>query len=262
MAKKKASAKKMIEAAKKQLALAKPEKPKITKEEANHRTEEIYSTWIAMGKAWWRLGVEIQLAIEDHVPEALGQSFTEWTQSVFGDGWQKIRRAFLAVKALKGVPTEKLEKISEGNAYVLAHLPEKTRKDSDWIKSAIDMTNEKFRAKAERYIAKKTGLKDPMVPFSEAFGYATLPQSLAKIITQVLKLSCRINDFDWDQKEGRIASTEDVFSAYLTTYQGSPDGDKARQEADAQEMIGEDNGEAIDVVPEGQEYEDQGSSGV
>lgn len=228
----KKSASKMIEEAKKQVAsgaIVKPERPKITNAEAKERTEKIRTVWKAMGEAWWTLGQEVQLAIEDRVPEALGKSFTEWSQEVFGDGWQKIRRAFLCVKALRGVPMEKLEKISEGNAYVLAHLPEKTRKDSDWIKSAIEMPNDKFREKADRFIAKKTGLRDPMVKFQDAFGFSTLPKSLAKVIEQALKLASKINDFDWDAKDGRISCTEDVFSSYILSYQDFPVGGKVKQ---------------------------------
>ena len=243
----KKSATKMIAAAKKQVetqALAKPKHFKVSNAEARERTEQIRETWVAMGKAWWTLGREIERAIEDRVPEALGQSFTEWSKDIFGDGWQKIRRAFLAVKALRGVPLEKLEQISEGNAYVLAHLPEKTRKESEWIKNAIEMPNEDFREKADRYIAKKTGLKDPMVKFQEAFGFATLPKSLAKVIEQALKLSCKINDFDWDQKEGRIACTEDVFSHYITDFQNA----QRHEQRGLQMGFGPDGPGDIDVL--------------
>ncbi len=233
--KKRKSAAQLIRDAKAEVekqAIVKVEKKtllKLTLEEAKERTDAIRTKYQAMGRMWWELGRDVQKVIEDRVPEALGQTFTEWAESVFGDGWQKIRRAFLSVKALRGVSTEKLEKISEGNAYALAHLPEKTRRDPDWVKKAIELPNEKFKEAAERFIARKTGLRDPMVKFQEAFGFATLPKSLATKITSVLKMAAKVNDFDWDQKEGRISSTEDVFASYELTYQEYPQGGKLKE---------------------------------
>lgn len=259
------SAAKMMEAAKKQVAstaivkLAKPEKPKLSKAEADERTERLAQLAKQYHSIWCALGMEIARAVADGVPAATGLLFTDWTQKVFGDEWQKIRRAFLSYKALSHLPMEKLERISEGNAYVLRSLPEKTRKDPAWVKSAIDMPNEKFKEKAEKFLVKKTGLRDPMVKFPEAFGYSTLPKSLAKTVTNTLKLACKVNDFDWDQKEGRISATEAVFSEYFNENQaGANLGPKKAEEPEEEEIYDpEEEADLEEIEREEEEFRDK-----
>ena len=219
------SAAKLIEAAKKHVAaqeakaLAKPKRIRVTAEEAKSRTVHIREVFVRMGKMWWELGAEVKRAIEDRVPEALGQSAHAWMESCFGDSWLKIYRAHRIMKALSGVEMEKLEKISEGNAYALARLPEKVRKSSEWIERATKLTNEKFREAADKFIERKTGIKDPMVKLVEVLGFSTVPKSFASVVQQAIVLAGKTQpELDLNEKAGRMAAVEAVFSDYVTTY--------------------------------------------
>lgn len=219
-AKKKKSAAKMMAAAKKQVekqAIVKV-MPKVTREEAQSRTVYIGSLYKTMGNTWWQLGEEVEKAVQDRVPEALGKSFSLWAAEIFGEGWLRIRRAFLAVKATKALPHEKRVQISEGNAYHFAHLPEKERQNPEWLKKAINMDNDAFKAATDRFIEKKTGIKDPMMKIIDALEFSTIPKTLFDTVKDVMKLASQVLNADLTTKQGRIDCFEGIFSDYLTAY--------------------------------------------
>src|SRR6267378_1164721 len=149
--------------------LAKPTRFKATLEEANKRTKEVKEKFAVMGKLWWELGAEVKACIDDYIPEALGKKATEWMKECFGDSWLRVYRAHRAIAALPGVSKEKLEKISEGNAYQLARLPENIRKSEEWIDKAGKLENEKFKEAVEKQREKKGVKKDPMVKLFDIF---------------------------------------------------------------------------------------------
>jgi hypothetical protein len=204
------------------IIVAKPVKYLATKEEAGQRTAHIKEVFQSMGKMWWSLGSEVKKAIEDRVPEALGRSAHEWMTDCFGDGWLKIYRAHRIMKAMTGVEMKKLEQISEGNAYVLSRLPEKTRKDPAWLKKAVELNNDDFKAAAEKFVAKKTGISDPMVPVKEALGFSTIPTSLRDIMKVTIKAAAAIMGADLDEKKGRLDVVEAIFAEYQLNHQGQP----------------------------------------
>jgi hypothetical protein len=218
---KKKSASKMIAAAKKAVekqSIVKLSAHRATKEEAESRTAHIKSLYQKMGSTWWEIGEEVEKAVVDRVPEALGQSFSLWAEEIFGEGWLRIRRAFLAVKATKAIPHEKRVQISEGNAYHFTHLPEKERKSPEWLKKAIDMDNEAFKAATDKFIERKTGIKDPMMKLVDALGFSTVPKSLFDIISETMKLAAEVLRADLTTKQGKIDCFEAVWSDYLTAY--------------------------------------------
>lgn len=227
----KKSAAAMIERAKKELekkksakAQPKPQKPlvKVSAAEANERTANIKQIYSTMGNLWWKLGVEIKKAIDDRVPEARGQSAHEWMTECFGDGWQKMYRAHRAVKALSGVEPERLQKISEGNAYVLARLPEKIRTTNEWVKKATELPNEKFAEAAEKYTAKRTGIQDPNVKILDALGFSKIAKSFAEIIKETIALACKEMNTDPSGAGFRADAVEAIFAEYLTNHQEVP----------------------------------------
>lgn len=235
--KKKKSAAKLIEAAKKEVekkAIVKV-MPKVTKEEAQSRTVYIRSLYKTMGNTWWQIGEEVEKAVNDRVPEALGQSFSLWAEEIFGEGWLRIRRAFLAVKATKALPHEKRVQISEGNAYHFAHLPEKERQNPEWLKKAISMDNDAFKAATDKFIEKKTGLKDPMMKIVDALGFNTVPKTFFDVITETMQLAADVINADLKTKQGKIDCAEAIFSDYLTAYTNAGQADAKPNGADAQE---------------------------
>lgn len=197
--------------------------PKVTMEEAQSRTVYIKSLYKTMGNTWWEIGEEVERAVNDRVPEALGKSFSLWAEEIFGEGWLRIRRAFLAVKATKALPHDKRVQISEGNAYHFAHLPEKERESPEWLKKAITMDNDAFKAATDKFIEKKTGFKDPMMKIADAIGFNTVPKSLFDVIMETMQIAAHIIKSDLKTKQGKIDCCEAIFSDYLTAYTSGPE---------------------------------------
>lgn len=197
--------------------LAKPEKkPMVNAAEAKERTSFIKAAFLEMGKSWWKLGAQVRQALEDGVHQALGKSAHEWMQELFGDSWLRIYRANRAITALKKVPLEKLQTLSEGNAYALARLPEKTRSSPEWVDKAAKLKNEDFKEAVEKHIEKKTKTKrDPMVPLSRLFGFTTAPKSLAESVKLAMKLAGIEHELDMDSKKGRLDAFEAIFADYI-----------------------------------------------
>lgn len=193
---------------------------KATLKEAQSRTKKVRETFATMGKLWWELGAEVKACIDDYVPEALGKKATEWMKECFGDSWLKIYRAHRAIAALPKVPKEKLEKISEGNAYQLARLPAKVRVSPEWIDKAVKLPNEKFKEVVEKQREKKGVKRDPMVKFFEIFGCASVPKTLADLMKHALALAGKAEQQDMDTKEGRINAIELIFSEFVTSQAG------------------------------------------
>jgi hypothetical protein len=144
-------------------------------------------------------------------------SFTAWVEDLFGEEWQRIRRAYLSVQALKDVPLEKLKDISEGNAYQISRLAEHGIEPKTWLKKAIKLKNEEFRQQTEKLIRKKIGINDPMVKLSEAFGVEMVPESLCEKIHQVMELAARIEEADLKTTAGKLTALEAIVSEYETT---------------------------------------------
>lgn len=190
---------------------------KATAEEARKRTAAVTEKFATMGKLWWELGAEVKACIDDFVPEALGRKATEWMKDCFGDAWLKVYRAHRAIEALPGVPKAKLEKISEGNAYQLARLPAKIRKESVWIDKAIKLPNDEFREVVDKQREKKGVKRDPMVKWKEIFGIASVPKTLAELMKHALKLAGENSDADLYTKEGRITAIELIFAEFVTS---------------------------------------------
>jgi hypothetical protein len=210
--------------------LAKATKFKASEEEAKKRTTHVLEVFQTMGKLWWELGAEVKSCIDDFVPQALGKNATEWMKECFGDSWLKIYRAHRAISALPGVPKEKLEKISEGNAYQLARLPEKTRKSPETIEKAIKLSNEEFKEVVEKAREKKGIKRDPMVKFSEIFGCNSVPRTLAETMKQALEQAAKAERADLETKEGRITAIECVFSEFLTSQANEEEQSAAQEE--------------------------------
>jgi hypothetical protein len=132
---------------------------KATKQEAVKRTAERRKQWKSLETGWLALGRAVEQDVALHVPEALGTTFTAWLESTFDCSASKVFQAFRASKALKGIPEEKLNQITQANAVRMATLPEKERKSPEWVKKAVELPMNEFKSEVEAHIEKKTGIK-------------------------------------------------------------------------------------------------------
>ena len=139
------------------MALRKIEK--ATQKQAKQITADLRKAWKGLEVGWLALGRKVERAVELHVPEALGTDMTSWMQSTFDCSASKVFQAFRASKALKGIPEEKLNQITQANAVRMATLPEKERKSPEWVKKAVELPMDKFKESVDDWQEKKTGIK-------------------------------------------------------------------------------------------------------
>ena len=145
------------------LELAKPPKPvrrpKATKAEAEAMDKEVVRIVGEIRSNWLRLGSLIQRMIDTGAIEVLGfPSMHSWMTTRLGESISNAFSALRSVRALKGVPQEKLERIGERNAHMLTYLPERERKSDEWIEKAAKLPIKQFKQEVETTIEKKTGL--------------------------------------------------------------------------------------------------------
>lgn len=124
--------------------------PPATKAEALAMDKEIISIMGEMRSKWLRLGKLVKKVIDTQAYLQLGyQSMTAWLNDRVSDGesLSKTLVALRCVRALEGIPDEKLMLIGIRNAQTLTLLPEKERKSPEWIKDAANIKSEQFKEK-------------------------------------------------------------------------------------------------------------------
>lgn len=141
-------------------ALPKPvRRPKATEAEAQVLDKEVIQTLKVMQSSWLRLGSLIQKVIDTRAFEPLGfRTMKDWMDARLGKSMSSAYSALRSVKALKGIPEEKLERISERNAHLLTRLPEGQRRSDMWIEKAATLSTKEFKEEVETEIERKTGL--------------------------------------------------------------------------------------------------------
>src|ERR1019366_9747101 len=97
----------------------------ITTQEAQKRTDRHKEDFAGLRKGWVRLAKDVAESVDLHVPAALGMTMDEWLEQTFQESRSNIKDQLRKLRALEGVPEEKLEQISPGNASQLTRLPEK-----------------------------------------------------------------------------------------------------------------------------------------
>ena len=140
--------------------LAKPvRRPKATKAEAEAMDKEVVRILGEIRSNWLRLGRLVQRFMETQAFEALGfPNVHAWMTSRLGESLSNAFSALRSVRALEGVPEEKLKRIGERNAHALTYLSEKERKSDEWLEKAATLPTKEFRQEVETTIEKKTGL--------------------------------------------------------------------------------------------------------
>jgi hypothetical protein len=112
-----------------------------------------------MRSNWLRLGSLIQRMIDTGAIEILGfPNMHSWMTTRLGESISNAFSALRSVRALKGVPQERLERIGERNAHALTYLPEKERKSEGWLEKAATLPTKEFKQEVRTAIEKKTGL--------------------------------------------------------------------------------------------------------
>src|SRR5258707_399667 len=107
--------------------LSKPmRRSKATAAEAKAMDKEAVRIAAEMRAGWLRLGLLIHKMIDSQAYEALGfPNMHAWMTSRLGESLSNVFSALPSVRALEGVPEEKLNLIGERNAHMLTYLPAK-----------------------------------------------------------------------------------------------------------------------------------------
>jgi hypothetical protein len=134
-------------------------RPKATKAEAEAMDKEVIRIVGEIRSNWLRLGRLVQRFMETQAFEALGfPNVHAWMTSRLGESLSNAFSALRSVRALEGVPEEKLQRIGERNAHELTYLPEKERKSEEWLDKAATLPTKAFKQEVRTAIEKKTGL--------------------------------------------------------------------------------------------------------
>lgn len=129
-----------------------------TKHEAQEMDKEVMRLVADMKSGWLRGGRLIQKVGDTRAWVALGfANFNAWTEERFGKSASSAFSALRSVRALSGVPEEKLKEIGERNANALTYLPEKQRKSAAWIEKAATLSTKEFKDEVEAAKEKRTG---------------------------------------------------------------------------------------------------------
>ena len=121
--------------------------------------------------------------------------------------------ALRSVRALKGVPEHKLEKIGTRNAQILTRLPPRERTSDEWVEKAAMLPEKELRAEVDALIERKTGLP------KEKFRYwgEAAPESVAgKLDEMMSKIGC-VLQVDVGERSGRITVLEALAAMILNT---------------------------------------------
>ena len=132
-----------------------------TEREAREVTSELINKFRLLGTAWFQLGKEVKDCLARQVPRAYGLATAgkpinaiEWMEVCFPNSRAKIYRALKIATVLEKVPEDKVNLLTEGNAYYLTTLPAKLATSDEWLAKAAAMPNDEFKAAVDGALAK------------------------------------------------------------------------------------------------------------
>src|ERR1700730_10820213 len=109
-------------------------RPAATKAEAEAIDKQVVRLVGEIRSNWLRLGRLIQRFMETRAFEALGfPNLHAWMTARLGESLSNAFSALRSVRALDGVPEEKLKRIGERNAHMLTYPSEKERRTEEWL---------------------------------------------------------------------------------------------------------------------------------
>jgi hypothetical protein len=134
-------------------------RPSATKAEAEAMDREVVRIVGEIRSNWLRLGSLIQRMIDTRAFEQLGfANMRSWMTARLGESTSNAFSALRSVRALRGVPEEKLKRIGERNAHMLTYLSEKDRRSDEWLEKAATVPTKEFKRQIEIALNGKTGL--------------------------------------------------------------------------------------------------------
>jgi hypothetical protein len=132
---------------------------KATEAEAKVMDKEVTLIVGQMKSNWLRLGGLIQQFIDTQAFEVLGfPNMHAWMTTRLGESMSSAFSSLRSVRALRGVPEEKLSQIGERNANALTYLPVKERKSEKWLQKAATLPIKEFKQEVQIALQKKTGM--------------------------------------------------------------------------------------------------------
>ena len=193
--------------------LSKPvRRPKATEAEAKTMDNEVVHIVGQMRSNWLRLGRLIQEISDTQAFVPLGfPNMNAWMTSRLGESLSSAFSALRSVRALRGVPEEKLKQICERNANALSYLPEKMRKSDEWLDKAATLPIKEFKQEVQIELEKKTGMApDRFKTFSIA-----LPEKVYENMVEAEKKLARSIELDIEQKPGNRILVWEAFTQWI-----------------------------------------------
>jgi hypothetical protein len=194
-------------------SLPKPvRRPKATKAEAEAMDREVVRIVGEIKSNWLRLGSLIHKMIDTRAAAALGfPNMRAWMTARLGESFSNVYSALRSVRALEGVPEEKLKLIGERNAHMLTRLPEKERKSAEWIEKATMLPTKEFKQEVQIAIEQKTGLTtERFKTFSVA-----LPEAVYDSMCAAEKKLARSLEMDIEYKPGNRITVWEAFTQWI-----------------------------------------------
>ena len=187
-------------------------RPQATKAEAKLLHKEVARVVAQIRSNWLLLGRLVQRFMETRGFEALGfPSFQAWITERLGESFSNAFSALRSVRALEGVPEEKLKRIGERNAHMLTHLPEKERKSPEWLEKAATLPTKEFKQEVQIALEQKTGLrKERFKTFSIA-----LPEAVYENLCEAEKKLARCLDLDIETQPGNRIQVWEAFAQWI-----------------------------------------------
>jgi hypothetical protein len=187
-------------------------RPKATEAEASALDKEVIRIVGQMRSNWLRLGLLVQRIIDTQAFEALGfPNMHAWMNVRLGESMSSAFSALRSVRALRGVPEEKLNQIGERNANTLSYLPEKVRKSDEWLDKAAKLPTKQFKQEAKALIENNTGIQgEKFKTFSVA-----LPESVYEMMLAAEKKIARSLDMDIETRPGLRVTLWEAWAQWI-----------------------------------------------
>jgi hypothetical protein len=187
-------------------------RPQATKAEAEILDKEVIRVVGEIRSNWLHLGRLVQRFMETRAFEALGfPSFQAWITERLGESLSNVFSALRSVRALEGVPEEKLKRIGERNAHMLTYLPKKERTSEEWLEKAATLPIKDFNQEVQIAIEQKTGLrKERFKTFSIA-----LPEAVYENLCEAEKKLARCIGLDIETQPGNRIQVWEAVSQWI-----------------------------------------------
>jgi len=187
-------------------------RPIATEAEAKALDRDVRRLVADLNSGWLRLGLLIQKVSQTQAFTALGfPNMHAWMIARLGESLSNAYSAVRSVRALKGVPEEKLKLIGERNAHMLTCLPEKERKSKEWLEKAVNLPTKDFKHQVQTFKQQKSGL--PPENF-RTFSIA-LPEAVYQNMLEAEKKLARSLDIDIETKPGSRVQVWEAFTQWI-----------------------------------------------